>query len=103
MARHGNVRVIPAGDKYRVSVSHYRDQLRIFVVIVNQLYALSRFRHIKISVHFLQHFRVLMWRPTGPIARLGVRESNHQPARLHVLRNQQVHFACATLATRSKL
>src|SRR5437867_6037124 len=86
-----NVRVITAGHEDCVTIAHDRHQLRIFSIVVNQLYAKCRIRHVEKNVNLFQHCGVFVRWPTRPIAGFRIGESGYQSARLNVLSEQHSH------------
>src|SRR5260370_36184948 len=103
MSRHRDIRMISSGRKYSVAVSHYGYHFRIIRVVINKLYAVSRFWHVKVNVHLFQHFCVFLRWPARPIARIGVRKSGHETPRLHILSDQHAQLTGRTLSTSAEL
>ncbi len=92
MSGHGNIGMKPARHQYRVALAHYGDKFRILHVVVYQLNAIGRLRHIEVHVHLFQHLRVLMRWPARPVPGIGVGKACYQAARLHVLRDQHIQL-----------
>src|SRR5207302_7396197 len=64
---HGNIRMVAARHQDRIALPYHRHQFGIFSVVIYELNTARGIWHIELHVPSLQHCRVLMARPTGPI------------------------------------
>jgi hypothetical protein len=82
--------VIAARHQHHVALAHDHGQLRSGGVRVHELDAERGLRHVDVEVRLLQHLRVLVRRPGGPVAGRRKGHAAQDPARLDVLADQDI-------------
>ena len=90
VSRDGDVGMISARHQNGIAIAHHGHQFGIFGVVIYELDPERRIGHIEIHVHLFQHFRVLMGRPTGPIAGIGECKSGYDSSGSNVLGQRHV-------------
>src|ERR1700730_9375350 len=86
MAGNGNVGMIAAGDEDGVAIADNGDELGILRVVVDELNAVGGIGHVEIDVDLFEHSGVLVGRPTGPVAWIGLRDTGNEAAGLDIFR-----------------
>src|SRR5205823_3369953 len=89
--------------QYGIAIAHHRDQLRTVSVVIHKLDGERWIWHLKVHIYLLQHFAVLVRRPTGPITRIGHCEPGNQPSRLNVFSQEHVNLTLAAGAPCAEL
>src|SRR5258708_40373440 len=78
MAGSGNVGMKARGNEHGVAIADDGDELGILRVAVDELNAVGGGGHVEVDVYFFEHGGMLVRRPTGPVARIGLRDAGDE-------------------------